>query len=163
MISLGPCTQIFSIITLSQLVNSSEVFRIFLRISAHAAAECVLFAIGRVLDLEAALRGSRAFRQLVARLSRHVVTAALFLVARLAEMGVAPAEPLGYGAAEFALKFDKFLTVLGTSLDATADCNGCAFTAHELFFLEILVVVLGSIAIFHAAEVRVGTLEAIVI
>ena len=84
-------------------------------------------------------------------------------MAGLAEVSVAPAEPLGDGAAELALELDEVLPVLRTCLDASAHCDGGALAADELFFFEVLVVYLCCLAVFHAAEVGIGALEANVV
>lgn len=116
-----------------------------------------------MLQLERTLFRAAAFGQLIARLSRHIVAAALFLVAWLTEMRVSPAEPLGDGAAEFALELDKFLPVLRTRLGSTSNRNSGAFTAHELFLLEILDIVRCRVTIFHTAEVWIGALKATIV
>lgn len=84
-------------------------------------------------------------------------------MAGLAEVSVAPAEPLGDGAAELALELDEVLPVLRTCLDASAHCDGGALAADELFFFEVLIVDLCCLAVFHAAEVGIGALEANVV
>ena len=58
---------------------------------------------------------------MILRLSRHVVARALLLVARLAEVGVTPAEPLGYRTTEFAFVLDVVGAVLVALLHAAAN------------------------------------------
>ena len=62
-----------------------------------------------------------ALRKLAGLFPRNIVTVTLLLVARFTEVRVAPAEPLGDGAAEFALELDKVgsmrLTVSSTQAE----------------------------------------------
>lgn len=60
-----------------------------------------------------AFAGAEAFGQLVLGVLADVVAVALALVAGLAEVGVSPAEPLGYAAAELAFEFDEVFSVFG--------------------------------------------------
>jgi len=84
-------------------------------------------------------------------------------VARFAEVGVAPAEPLGDRAAKFALKLDEIGTMIFAGFGASSDCDGGALAADKLFFLEVDVVLVGLIAILHASKVGLLTLEAHVV
>lgn len=143
--------------------KASVVLRVRLQVAADTATECVLLSVERMLDLERALVRTRAFRQFISGLARHVVAAALLLVAWLTEVRVSPAEPLGDVAAEFALKLNKVRSMLRAALDATANSDGCALTTNELFFLEVLVVDVSRIAVLHTSEVRVSALEAHVV
>jgi hypothetical protein len=77
-------------------------------------------------------------------------------------MSVAPTEPLGDGAAELALEFNEISSVLWTVFVSSSHCYSCTFSANELLFFEI-VVVIDSIALFHATEVRVLAFEALVV
>lgn len=76
-------------------------------VTANGAAERKLCSIWRVVDFERAASFSWALGQLALLLARDVVTVALPLVTRFAEVRVAPAEPLGDGAAELALELDE--------------------------------------------------------
>lgn len=84
-------------------------------------------------------------------------------MAWLAEMGGAPTEPLGEGAAEFALEFDEVLAVLGTLLHSAPHRHGRTLATHQLFFLELGGLLLGSLAVLHSSEVRLLALEALVV
>jgi len=70
-----------------------------------------------VLSTDWALPCSQAFGELVFGVFAHVVSVALALVARLAEVGVTPAEPLGYTTAELALKFYEIFSVFGAVIN----------------------------------------------
>ena len=61
-----------------------------------------------------ALPRTLALRQLIFRILAHIVPVALPLVARLAEVGVSPAKPLGCWTAEFTFKLNKVFSMLGT-------------------------------------------------
>ena len=63
------------------------------------------------------LFGALAFRELFFRVFAHVVSAALFFVARLAEVSVAPTKPLSYAAAEFAFEFNEVFAMFWTILN----------------------------------------------
>ena len=65
-----------------------------------------------MVNLEWASFLTRAFRQLRLLVSAYIIAIALSFVARLAEVRVPPAEPLGNGAAELALELDKVCAVL---------------------------------------------------
>ena len=73
-----------------------------------------------------------AFRQLFLCVLAHVVSLTLFLVAWLAEVSIAPAEPLCYAAAKLALKFYEVLAVFGTILDGDVAAVG----ADQLLWFE---------------------------
>ena len=73
---------------------SSEVLEIGYFVSADGTADRELGSVGRVLDLEGAGLDAGALGQFADLLAGHVVALALPLVARFAEVGVAPAEPL---------------------------------------------------------------------
>lgn len=90
-------------------------------------------------------------------------------MARLAEVSVAPAEPLRNRAAEFALELDKVGAVLRAGRDARADGDGSALAADELLLLPVLIIILvaciarATATLLHAAEVGVAALEAHVV
>ena len=100
---------------------------------------------------------SWALRKFIWLLTRYVVSTALFLVARLTEMSVSPAEPLGDGAAEFAFKLDEVYTVLPTLGVADSESVCSAFTTDQLFSFEFLCLLCCSQAIFQSTEVRILT------
>ena len=60
-----------------------------------------------MVDLQGASGFAFALSQLTPRFPAHVVSFHLSLVTLFAEMSVSPAEPLGDGAAELALKFNE--------------------------------------------------------
>ena len=78
-------------------------------------------------------------------------------------MGVAPAEPLCYRATELAFVFYEVHAVRLTILDASTDTYSRAFSANQFLFLEVLVVVLGCLAILHSSEVRLIAFKTLVI
>lgn len=78
-------------------------------------------------------------------------------------MGVAPTEPLGYRATELTLVFNEFHSMCLTILNASPDTDSGALSTHQLFFLEILIVVLCGLTILHATKVRFITFEALIV
>jgi len=100
-----------------------------------------------VFDFEGARRRPATLRQLAFRLPRHVVPVDLALVAGFAEVGVAPAEPLGEGAAELALELDEVRAVLRAVLYTRTHTHRRALTAHQLLRLIDLPFLLGLDAI----------------
>ena len=74
-------------------------------------------------------------------------------VAGLAEVCVAPAEPLRNGAAELALKLDEICAMYIAICCTEAELLRGTFSAHQFFRLEFLCLVLCGDAIFHAAKV----------
>lgn len=78
-------------------------------------------------------------------------------------MSITPTEPLTYRAAEFALKIYELLAMLFAVSDTTSHGLGGALTADEFFFLEVGVVLISLVAIFHSSEVRNLALKAHVI
>ena len=100
-----------------------------------------------MFDFEGARRRPATLGQLAFRLPRHVVTVDLALVAGLAEVGVAPAEPLGEGAAELALELDEVGAVLRAVLYTRTHTHRRALTAHQLLRLIDLALLLSLDAI----------------
>lgn len=84
-------------------------------------------------------------------------------MASLAKMRVTPTKPLGYGAAEFALVLDEVHSMCLAVLNTSAHTNCCTLSTHQLLFLEVLVVVLCCLAVFHSAKVRLITFETLII
>lgn len=82
---------------------------------------------------------------------------------RLAEVRVAPAEPLCYGATELALVFNKFHSMSFTIFDAATHANSGTLTANQFLFFEILIIILCRFTILHTSEVRLITLVTLVI
>jgi len=102
----------------------------------------------------------KAFRQLVFRVFAHVVTVALTLVARLAKMGVPPAEPLGNTAAEFTLELDEVFSMLR----AVIYRDFTTIWADKLFGVEgptALGLVHSSHTVLPSSEIRVLALKAL--
>lgn len=103
---------------------------------------------------------SQAFGELVFGILAHVVSVALALVARLAEVGVSPAEPLGDTTAELALEFNEILSVFG----AVIDRDFAAVGANELLRVERsapLGLVHRRHAVFSSSEVWILAFEAL--
>lgn len=102
-----------------------------------------------------------AFGQLLLGVLADVVALALALVAGLAEVRVAPAEPLRDAAAELALEFYEVLAVLGAVLDRDVAAVG----ADQLLRLEgashVVGLVHGCDAVLPASEVGILALEAL--
>ena len=96
-------------------------------------------------------------------LSRDVVSFNLPLVAALAEVGVSPAEPLGYGAAELAFELYVVRSMGLAVLNTGAYTHGRALTAHQLLRLILLSFLLRVDAVLHTSEVCALTLEALVV
>lgn len=84
-------------------------------------------------------------------------------MARLAEVRVAPAEPLRDGAAEFAFEIDKVRAVLLAFAITKAEKLRGTFTADKILGLELLRGLLCSDAIFHSAKVSVLALKALIV
>jgi hypothetical protein len=84
-------------------------------------------------------------------------------VAGLTEMSISPAEPLGYIAAELAFKLDEVSSMFRTVLDSATHAHGRAFSANQLLFLKVLIIVLGRFTIFHSSEVWLRAFEAAVV
>ena len=74
-------------------------------------------------------------------------------MAILAEVGVAPTEPLGDLATKLAFKFDK-LRSMGLALVLTyTQLLRCARTANKVLRFKLLLFLLGSNTVLHAAEI----------
>ena len=78
-------------------------------------------------------------------------------MARFAEVSVAPAEPLGDVAAEFALELDEVCPVDFALGSAHSQSVGCAFTTDQLLCLEFLFLLLRSQAVLQSSEVWILT------
>jgi hypothetical protein len=140
----------------------SEVPSIGARIPANSAPQSELLPIVGVLDGERTAGGTLAVRQLLLGLAGHVVARQLLRVARLAEVSVAPAEPLGNRAAELALELNEVGAVLLAVLDAGAHADRRALAAHQL--LRLVDALLRAVAaVLHAPEVGRLALEALVV
>lgn len=82
----------------------------------------------------------------------------------LAEVSIAPAEPLGYAAAEFAFEFDIVQAMFFAVFNSTLDSVRGALSAHELLFLEFfLILFLVEETIFEPTKIRALALEAFVV
>ena len=84
-------------------------------------------------------------------------------MAWFAEVSVAPAEPLGDRAAEFALELDEISSVLGAAASTYSKLLRGALAAYQVLRLEVLLLLLRRDTIFHAAEVGYFALEALVV
>ena len=89
----------------------SELFGVRSHISAYRTSERKLLPIRRVLDFERAFFWTWALRQFARLLPRDVIACALPLVAWLAKVRIAPAEPLRYIATELALELNEVCSV----------------------------------------------------
>lgn len=141
----------------------SEVLDVRVVVPADGAAEREFGSVGRVLDFERAASLAGAPGQLRDFVAADIVAVALPFVARFAEVGVAPAEPLRDRAAELALELDEVRPVLLALAGAEAELRGRALAADEVLRLEILLLLLRGDAIFHTAEVGLMALEALVV
>jgi hypothetical protein len=115
-----------------------------------------------MLYLQRAALLPRALGQFAPLLSVQVVTIVLLLVASVAEVGVAPAEPLRYVAAELALELYVVGAVLLAVLDPAGDLEGGTLGTDEVLFLVFFVRFLFFLilhALLHAAEVGQFALE----
>jgi len=87
-------------------------------------------------------------------------------MARIAEVSIAPAEPLSDGTAELTLEFDVFDAMLSTVFNPCADTFGGALAAYEILLLILLrLILLPCIlyAIFETAEIWLFAFEALVV
>ena len=62
-------------------------------------------------------------------------------MAWLAEVRIAPAEPLRHGATESALVLNKLRSMSFTSLFTATDAYSSTPSAHKLFLLEVVIVI----------------------
>ena len=120
----------------------------------------LLLAVSVVVPADRTGPSSLALWQLFFCVFAYVISAALLFVAGVAEMGVAPAEPLSYAATKFAFELDKVFTVLGTVLNRNVTTTG----AYKFFRFErptsCIGFVHGSHTIFSASKVWLLTLKA---
>jgi len=84
-------------------------------------------------------------------------------VTRLAEVSITPTEPLRDGTAEATLELDKVSPMRLADGITCPDTLRSALTAHRIFRLELLLLLLSIDTIFHATEVGLLALEALVI
>ena len=82
---------------------------------------------------------------------------------RLAEVRIAPAEPLSDIAAELALELDKVGPVDFTVCCAETKLLGGTLGADELLWLELLRCCLGRDTILHATKVGYLAFEALIV
>ena len=141
----------------------SEIFNIRHLVATDGAAEGEFIAVGWMLDFEGAELLALALGQLTYLFATYVVTGALFFVTRLAEVRVAPAEPLRDRAAELALELDEVRSVLLAVCRPEPELLSRALAADQVLGLELLLLLLRRDAVLHAAEVRTLALEALVV
>lgn len=84
-------------------------------------------------------------------------------MARLAEVCVTPAKPLGNRATKFAFVFYEFHPVGLTIFDTSAYTNSSALTTNQIFFFVILVIILGRFTILHTSKIGLITFETLII
>ena len=90
----------------------SKTLVVLLEITADRTPQHLLLPVVAVLPPNRTFTNPQEFRQLFFRVFAHVVPFTLTLVARLAEMGVSPAEPLSNATAEFTLELDEVFSML---------------------------------------------------
>jgi len=107
-----------------------------------------------------AFAGSFTFGEFVLGILADILTLALLLMAAFTEMGVSPAEPLSYAAAELTLELYVFLAVFWTVLHR----DFTTIRADQLFRLKISAsLVHGILARLSPSEVRVLALETLIV
>ena len=74
-------------------------------------------------------------------------------MAILAEVGVAPAEPLGDRATKLAFKFDELRSMDLALVLTYTQLLCCARTAHKVLWFKLLLFLLGSNTVLHASEI----------
>jgi hypothetical protein len=119
-----------------------------------------------VLYLERATWEARTLRQLGLLFIAHKLVVHLQFMARIAEVRIAPAEPLSDGTAELALELDVVDAMLSTVFNSCADTFGGAFAADEVLLLVLLRLILLLFilsAIFQTAEIWLFAFEALVV
>lgn len=84
-------------------------------------------------------------------------------MARLAEVCVTPAKPLGNRATKFAFVFYEFHPVDLTILNTSTYTHSSALTTNQIFFLVILVVILGRFTILHTSKVGLIAFETLIV
>jgi hypothetical protein len=133
---------------------------VVLEVPADGASEHLFLSVTRVVAAHRTRPRTRTFGKLLLRVLAHVITVALLFMTRLAEMGVAPAEPLSNTTAKLALEFDEIFAMLGTVLNWYFTAVG----ANELLCIEgascVLRFVHGGYAVLPATKVRLLALEA---
>jgi hypothetical protein len=83
-----------------------------------------------VLDLERATWEARTLRQLGLLFIAHRLVVHLQCMARIAEMSIAPAEPLSDGTAELTFELYVIGAMLSTVFNASADTFSGALAAY---------------------------------
>ena len=83
-----------------------------------------------MLDLERATWEARTLRQLGLLFIAHKLVVHLQFMARIAEVRIPPAEPLGDGTAELTLELDIVDAMLSTVFNASADTFSGALAAY---------------------------------
>ena len=105
-------------------------------------------------------------RQLGLLFIAHKLVVHLQFMARIAEVRIPPAEPLGDGTAELALELDIVDAMLSTVFNSCADTFGGALAAYEILLLVLLRLILLLFilsAIFQTAEIWLFAFEALVV
>ena len=138
----------------------SEVSATLLDVPTDGTPDGLLLSVALVVSPNRALVGSFALGQLVLSELADVLALALLLVTPLAEVCVAPAEPLRHRAAELTLEFNVVLAMFW----AVLNWDLAAVGAHQLLLIELPRVLLHCVlAGFSAPEVRLLAFEALVI
>jgi hypothetical protein len=84
-------------------------------------------------------------------------------VARLAEVRVAPAEPLRNTTAELALELNVISAMFLTILDTRTNTDSRALRAHKLLWLILLTLLLSAETVLHPSEIGNLALEALIV
>ena len=113
--------------------------------------------------LKRAAISTRTSGQLVFLIAGNIVAINLTFVARFAEVGVAPAEPLRDRTTELALEFYIVSTVDLAILDTCSDTYCGAFRANKLFRFVFLPFLLSPKAIFQAAKIGALAFETLIV
>jgi hypothetical protein len=137
----------------------SELFLVVFVVSADGATQHSFFSVSLVIAAHRALSGSWALRQLCLGVFADVVSTALSFMAGVAEVSVAPTEPLRNAAAEFAFELDEVLAMFR----AVLDWDVAATRTDQLLSLEgtsgIVSFVHSSHTVLPTSEVRLFALE----
>lgn len=138
---------------------ASEALVVFFVVAADGTAHHLLLAVAVVVPADGTAALPRTRGEFFLRVLADVVAVALPFVAALAEVGVAPTEPLADAATKLALELDEVLSVLGTVLDG----NVAAVGTDQFLCLEgpaRVLLVHGRHAVLASPEVRALALEA---
>lgn len=139
--------------------RGSKALVVFLEVSTDGASQHLLLSIPRVITSHRTCPRTRTLGQLLLGVLAHVITITLFLMTRLTEMGVSPAEPLSNTTTKLTLEFDEIFAMLGAILN----WYFAAIRTNEFLWVKrapcVLRLVHSSNAVLPTTEVRIFTLE----